>query len=374
MVHDQMKFTRVPKIFLLSLVLALVLSAAAAGQTKSGGEIALIKCWTYETGETGGEALASDDDRVFVALGGAKIEALTTDGKKIWSSEFGGDITSNILPAGSSVLVVTTIVPVDDNGTAASNLRSLSKETGLTSWTLRLPDARLHFLHAFNGSVIVVSMNGIIQSVDPKDGVVRWRREIAGAFVAKPFFSGDKALAATGGNQIFEISLATGEIGWMRKSDFVVTALGRTSGGAPAVGDERGNVSLLDPDSAKASWKFKSGGGISAILTADDHLLVASQDNFIYFLTSRNGVVGWKKRLAGRISQIAGVSGRFAITSSFEGQSAVFTDLTNGKVAGQIIFPDGEIPIFPATASGDTILLLTKRAVYAYALGACPTK
>src|SRR5207245_1415222 len=159
--------------------------------------------------------------------------------------------------------------------------------------------------------------SGAVQSIDAKSGTVKWKREIAEGFASEPVFDGGKLIVATTAKQIFVVSLASGEIDSMRKVQYGITSLAEAATGEIIAGDDRGNVSSLINGTDKPYWKFKSGGEISAIFTVGDHLLITSHDNFVYFLVNRSGGLVWKKRLTGRVSQIATYTDRFALITSF---------------------------------------------------------
>ena len=357
-----------PKITSLFIFTLFALVLTAAGQATPVSEITLSRCWVYPTTETG-LALASDSAHVFIGADGAKVETLSPDGKKIWATELGGDLSSNLLPSEKGLLLATsTERPAGEK--AASVLRSLSKETGITNWTLKLPDAERHFLGLNNGAVIIVSKSGTIESVDTTDGTIKWKRDIADGFVAEPVFSTAGVIVAAKANQIFSVSIATGEIESLRKSVYAVTSLGELASGEIVAGDERGNVLTLN-GTDKPLWKFKSGGEISRIFVSGENILATSHDNFIYYLSARKGDVDWKKRLAGRVLQLANIADKYVVSMSFEENSAVFTDLATGKVAGQIVFGDGERLVSPPVSANGSIFMLTDRAAYSYSLSGC---
>lgn len=343
---------------------------AGLGQAKPSVEVDVTKCWSYRTGDSAAAVVATDGGRVFVGTSGARVAALSLDGKKLWSTELGGDISSNILAVESGLFLATSAI--SETATAGGGqLRSISKETGVTSWTLKLPEANKHFINSFNGSVIVVSDSGEIQSVEARSGAVTWKRDLSKGFAAEPVFrDGAVTVAATGG-QIFSVSMASGEIDSMLKVPFNLTALGRTAAGSIVVGDDRGNVSMLANGSDKPYWKFKSGGEISSIFAIDDNILTASHDNFVYLLGGRNGGLGWKRRLAGRIAQIGGVWGKFVLISSFEEHGAILADLANGKVVGQIALGEKESIVYKPISSNGMIFVATNEAVYSYSLSRC---
>lgn len=360
--------TLLPKISLL-FVICTLLAAYVFGQAKPVGEIDLAKCWAYPA--VGGAVIATDGVFLFAGLGGGKVEGLSLDGKKLWASELGGEISSNILASGRGVFLATSTDSAKAGKPGESVLRSLSKETGITNWTLKLPYADRHFLGIFNGSVIVVSKSGVIQSVDAKSGSVKWTREIAEGFSAGPVFTASNVYVAATGKQIFGVSLLTGEIESMRKMPYAITALTATAGGEIVAGDERGNVSSLSAAADKTNWKFRSGGEISRVITVGDHLLVTSHDNFVYFLTGRNGGVAWKRRMSGRAAYVSNFTNKFAIISGVEENKAVFTDLSTRKMVGQIVFDPEENVASEAVSANGLIYILTGDAVYSYSLNGC---
>ncbi len=361
-----------PKITVFLLICLMFSSVRINGQEKPLGEIEVNKCWSYHISEGIGSTLSTDDTRIYLGLGGGRIDALSPDGKKIWTTELGGEVTSNVIPFQSTLLLVTTPIS-GDVAPGESRLRSLTKDTGITNWSMQLSGSTRHFLNVFNDDVIVISNNGIIQSVDAKSGNLKWKREIAKAFVAEPAFHGDKAFVASVGNQIFGISLASGEIDSVRKVPFAITAMSFSTNGELIMGDDRGTVSSLKALN-KTNWKFKSGGEISTVLPTRGHILATSHDNFVYFLVNRNGGRSWKKRLSGRVAQVGTILDRYALVSSSEEAEAILIDLATGKVSGQLALDAGEILVQRPLTSNGLILILTNRAVSAYGLNTCSVK
>ncbi len=221
-----------PKIIILTAICAYLVSQTAYGQTMPAGEVDVTKCWSYPIGEEIGSGLVADGVRVYLGGSGGRIEALSPDGKKMWATELGGDIVSNLLPAEAGLFLVTARVS-DETGKPASEnlLRSLSKETGITNWTAKMPEASKYFIGNTPGVIILVSKSGVIQSIDSKTGAVKWKREIADGFASEPRFYADKLVVASSAKQVFVISLALGEIDSLRKLPFGVSAVGQTAVG-----------------------------------------------------------------------------------------------------------------------------------------------
>jgi outer membrane protein assembly factor BamB len=356
-------------IICFGLICLILLYASIFGQKRTFVEIDLTKCWSYSLGGSAGEQIISDGGRIFIGSGDGKIEALSLDGKKSWSSEFGGQISSNILAADSGLFFATSTFSSDTAKSAESKLRSVSRETGITNWTVKLPDAEEHYLNKFNGDVIVVSKNGALQSFDAKQGGLKWTREIGGGFVTQPKFTLTEIIVATIGNQIINLSMATGQINSVRKTAFGITALTVIENDVLIAGDERGNIFSLNR-ADKPLWSFKAGGRISGLLAVGDHVLAASHDNFVYFLSGRNGSRDWKKRLSGRVVGVADLLDQHALLYGSLENGGMLVDLSNGRVAGQIVLDDEEsIVSAPVVSSQDSpIFILTNESAYAFSL------
>ncbi|MEQ1644933.1 MAG: PQQ-binding-like beta-propeller repeat protein, partial [Pyrinomonadaceae bacterium] len=365
---ERMSFPR----FIIAIIFAPLLAAITifAQEKQAETELVATKCWAYEV--QAGRRLASDGARVFVATSEARIDAVSLDGRKLWSSDLGGEIASNLLATKSGIYVASATSPTAEKAATAS-LRLLSLDTGITSQTIKLPDASQHFLHQTNGTLIVVSENGTIQSIEAKSGAVRWKREIAERFAGEPYFGNEKVIVASASKQLFTVLLASGEIESMRKLASQPTAALHTATGELVTGDERGGISFFLNDKNGEYWRFKSGASISSLRLIGSNFLSASNDNFIYMLTPRSGGMAWKRRLAGRVTHIGILENSLALVSSLEENGATFISLTGGKQLGQISLDEGEyLTADPANSSGLTFVLTNNRLI-GYSLNGCPT-
>ncbi|CAN5352492.1 hypothetical protein BH20ACI2_BH20ACI2_20910 [soil metagenome] len=357
--------------FLILTVLVVIASQGIRGQAGASEDVDVTRCWSFPSAETPPSTVAADNGHIFLGAAGAKLETLGRSGRKMWSTELGGSISSNLLPVDTSLLVVTSATESNGTKKAGSVLRSLSKETGITSWTRNLADADRHFLHSYNGWIIAVSANGTIHAFDSNSGTIMWKREIASGFTAQPVFSTTRLFVASTSNQIFTIALSSGEIEGMRKIPFPLTAIANISPSEVTVGDERGNVTLLLDSNNRSNWRFKSGGEISKIFAVGSNLLATSHDNFVYSIVTRNGNVEWKRRLAGRAAYAAIILDRYTLISSVEDQGAALIDLRNGKMVGQMLLENGETITDDPVFSDGLILAITNKGAYGYSITGC---
>lgn len=366
-----MRRTLLPKLPIIILVFAVL---TAVGQNAPSAEVDPAKCWTYAAGDDLAGSFDVADPHVFLGFSEARVDAIFPDGRKAWTSELGGELRSNILENAGIVFVVTATRPSGRGKPAEAALRGLSRDTGLTIRTQKLPAAERYFLYAAaDGSLIVVSSAGTIEAISAADGNAAWRREIAGGFVAEPAMAAGKIAVAATSNQIFVISVSGGDIESVRKMPFAVTAVGRTADGQMLVGDERGTVFLYDDAVDKPVWKFKSGGSISTIAGANGNILAVSNDNFVYLLDDRNGDVIWKKRLPGRAAAAHVFEDKYVVVAGFEQHDALLLDVSKGKVAGQIKLA-GDETVSSIRTTPTSILVLTNTSLYSYALNGCKRK
>ncbi|HEX3101007.1 MAG TPA: PQQ-binding-like beta-propeller repeat protein, partial [Pyrinomonadaceae bacterium] len=185
-----------PKIIVLTIICATLL-ATASSQPKPPAEVDITKCWVSPAPEGSGSGFVSDSSRLYAGGDGGRVEALSLDGKKMWATELGGDIRSNLLATDNGLFLVTVTVSPDATKSPLNQIISLSKETGITNWTGKLPDASGHNLNEYHGTVVIVSKSGVIQSIDAKTGAMKWKREIAEGFATEPRFFAEKLIVAS---------------------------------------------------------------------------------------------------------------------------------------------------------------------------------
>ncbi|MFN0138544.1 MAG: PQQ-binding-like beta-propeller repeat protein [Pyrinomonadaceae bacterium] len=361
---------RYPKTIALAFVLAITAVLPAFAQTSvdgskgSNGEVTLSKCWSFPVDD--GRTVAADATHVIVGGGGAKVEAFSVDGKKLWATELGGEIASNVLVGNGGVFLVTTSLNAD-SGKGGGTVRFLSLETGITLWSVKLPDAESYSLGLGTDSVIAITSRGAIEAFDAKTGAAKWRRELAEGFVGEPRFNHTNVYVASSAKQVFTVSLVSGEIIAVKKMQFAPTAVGEITGDV-FTGDERGNVTSLGRRD-KANWNFKSGGKISAIVEVGGNLLAASNDNFVYLFSGRSGNIAWKKRLNERVSQIGVIGDKFALVSGYEEHGAHLIDINSGKTVGQLNLGDDEFAVARPVSSNARVFILTNGAIHGFGVG-----
>ena len=325
------------------------------------------KCWTYSEPDSNFSSVTTDEVNAYLGSAGARIAAVSiSNGNKLWTSEFGGEIASNLLSTDGGLFVVTDSVSTDAAKPRESTLRVLSKVTGIPNKTIPLTAADSFQLGVDSGSVIVVSKGGDIYAFDPATSALKWTRKPTGGVNGKAYIGGGKIIIGTTDGQILRLSSITGEIELTVKADSAPTAVRSTVDGKIVYGDARGRVVAVDE-----RWKFRSGAQISNIYEANGALVVTSFDNFVYFLTLGGGGVIWKKRMAGRIADVSFTGTNSLLIFTFGGDTAVLAELKKGKTIGQIAFPQPTETVDIPDTSTETSVFTSNGTAYSFSTKPC---
>lgn len=359
---------------LFSLALALGSSDLSA-QTASSDNMSLKKCGEYKVEGLSENTLASDGQKVFFGTENGSILAVDpAAASSLWTTELGGEIVSNLLVADASIFVVTNPLASEGTSTGFSILRSLSKETGITNWSMRLPFSERIYLGSVRNSVIAVGREGLIVAVEMQTGSPIWKAQFSGAVTALPYFSASGIVFGTSEKRVVLISIEDGKELARNFGPFVPTAV-VASGDSLVVGDERGNVALIKAAGGKPVWKFKSGAGISHVAVSRKGILVTSRDNFIYLISMYNGDVIWKRRMPGRIIDSLLVAEHLIFSRVYGESSAFLIDLENGKITDRLTQNEKNyIQQVPVLIGNSKIVLATAVGLELYGLKPCSEK
>jgi hypothetical protein len=217
---------------------------------------------------------------------------------------------------------------------ANSLVRSVSRQTGITNWSVEIAESSTVALGYLGGSIVVVSSGGSIAAVTADKGLPVWKKQIGAKVTTDPQYSGRSVLIGTDRKEILSVDVSTGQLATVARTVSLPTAVFPESSGRILVGDDRGNLSFISAD-GKRIWKFRNGARISAITSYDSEFLATSHDNFLYKL-SRGGNVEWKRRLSGRIGAGPSVVSDTAIVATVGDGIVYVIDLSDGKIGNRI--------------------------------------
>ena len=296
------------------------------------------KLWEYKAIPNLDVAPAADAANAYFLDYENKLHAVDlAHGSKLWTSELGGEVVSNLLVAKGSLFVVTSSTTDAAGSTLKATLRSVSSQTGITEWRAEITSSPKIWLGSAGDGVIALGSNGSISAVT-LTGDLKWRADLQIGVTSIPSFDESGVEFGTTRNDVVAVSGSDGRTRVAWKSAHLPTAVLGDSNGKFVVGDERGNVTLVSAEGNRI-WRFRNGAQISAALMHDSEYLAASFDNFLYKL-SRGGDVKWKRRLSGRVGDQPLIFGDTGVVSILGTGSIYVLDLKSGKISNRIEMGD----------------------------------
>jgi outer membrane protein assembly factor BamB len=328
-------------------------------------------CWQYKTDSTIADVVLNDS-KIFIGKEGARVEALSgASGERLWSSELGGEIISNIVAADDSLFVVTRSVSDDKN--SKLSVRAISSETGITEWVAPIQGSDAAYLGLAGASVLAVVDDGTITSISSKDGSPNWARKISTRPAISPLITSGNVVFPADDKTMKILSSVDGKI----LSDFALTDNATSVGIDENVlfwGDQRGNVYSYDLNDEKYHWKFKEGGRINSISLSDDGVITSSADNFVYFISKAYGKRKWKRRASNRVAGVVAWGPEYLLVLDITGEQASLISRENGRLLSEIPSPAGQpYTLLPKENDGGA-LLVSSHSISSYNLNGCRGK
>ncbi len=369
MVHRSRKY-----IFLSILLLASVLEVTVFSKNSlPKAALPMQPSWTYHFEGIAGNGVSSDGKRVYLATSEARIEAIGShNGEKLWATDLGGELASNLFAGAANVFVVTRSSATQNAGPVVQ-IRSLSKDTGITNWSSSMADTGPFYLGIVAGKLIAVSSRGRIVALNIADGRELWNTKVSDEILAEPAFSSGRFAVGTLGPKVLILEGPSGAVERSIDVPFAPPSFAFTEEDEFLWGDERGNLFAYDLDEDKTIWKLKSGARISKILGTGDFLLAASLDNFVYLVDPGSGRVRWKKRQDGQPIELATLpDGKTLAISDIAGESVTILSLSNGKAVDQLLPVSENEFVRLSAVAGDLLIVSSGEGIAAYRTGERP--
>ena len=309
---------------------------------------------------------AVDKSNLYIAENGGRITAISlSSGTRLWSTELGGEIRSNVIVQASNVYAVT----IDTSKHA--RLRSLSITSGIPNLEVEIPFSEKVRLGTADNKLVVALDTGYLAVYEFGSSKQDWQSSVLGIDLATMVFAPGKIVAATADKRIHSINLADRKESSILPVAEQVAALGLFEGNILS-GDSHGNLMRYDDDQS-VSWRFRNGARISSIVPTPRGILAASADNFVYMVGGYFGDIRWKKRMAGRVSSIA-TDGDIAIVLTVGEPAAILLNLENGRSVGQLAIADDDSFTQPVIAADGRLFFFTATQIFSESVGPCSLK
>jgi len=342
---------RIQRSFSLAFLSLLLVAANIAAPRKSISTEPDIftKCWEYKVNAKLDVGPAVDTISVYFLddenrLNGVDLAA----GTKLWSSEIGGKVVSNLLVLEDSILFVTSSQLDASNPVSKTMLRAISRRTGITDWSAEVVSSPLMWIGSVGGNVIAVGSDGMVSASANGGGKLIWQTDLKSRVTAMPYFNKSGIEIGTEKNEVLNVAGSDGLVRVDWKAKYLPTAVLLDPNGRLVVGDERGNFMSVSSGGDRI-WGFRNGAQISSATLYGSDYVAASYDNFLYKL-SRSGDVKWKRRLSGRVNDGPFILGDTAVVSVVGTGSVYVLDLKKGKISNRIEVGD-EVSLRVAAAA-----------------------
>jgi len=201
--------------------------------------------------------------------------------KTTWTAALQGSLSAQPVYRGAH-----GFFPLDEGRLVAYDLTD-----GSEMWTARFD---IHSEPAASEDLVFFADEGALTALHENDGSNAWRVPFAEPLAVPLVFDNGWLIAATTSGTVFAFRASDGVKVW--HSDVGSVARARPALAAdrvyiPAI-DQR--VIALQIESGKPVWERRLGGLLNDMLALDDRLYIGSDDNYLYCLKARDGVVDWK--------------------------------------------------------------------------------
>jgi outer membrane protein assembly factor BamB len=177
--------------------------------------------------------------------------------------------------------------PLDEGRLAAHDLAD-----GKPLWVAM---ARIASQPAAGDGLVFIAEPETLSAVREVDGSVAWRLPFPGPLAAPLAWDNGWLIAAATPGTILAFRASDGELIWRRDVSSPVKA-------RPALAADRiyvpasDRIIALQVETGVPLWERRLGGAPNDVLALDDRLYVGSDDNYLYCLKARDGLLDWRWR------------------------------------------------------------------------------
>jgi outer membrane protein assembly factor BamB len=174
----------------------------------------------------------------------------------------------------------------------------------------------------FHGNLVIVTTSSGAVVAMTKDGGTMWRAQLPGGLDSTPAVSDNSLFVVTRNGALYAVNITNGRTLWSAKINGTLVF-----GAAPKVVDKSVFVATSTGKiysyslSGKEQWMTDIKSGIySTPSFGDGRILVGSEDQFLYALSSADGEISWKAELDARIvSSSPLISGDMIYVGTYKG-------------------------------------------------------
>jgi outer membrane protein assembly factor BamB len=327
--------------------------------------------WQYSTERTINLTPATVGDIVYLPLTeGTLLSLRAVDGQLLWKDEMGGEFSASPLADAQNVYVASEIAAPQAGAhlpRATGALRALSHKSGITLWMRTLQSPLRGALAASQDMLFGGADDGRVYALSKDKGEIVWMQQFKGAFASQPVISGERLYVGSVDGTLYALELATGRTLWRYQTRGALRGPVAVAEETAFFGSADNYVYALRETDGRLRWRARTGAEVQAVAHTPRGLVVASLDNFVYFLSLRNGARLWKRQLAGRIASQPLALSDSALFAPLSGDACVVLDLKDGKQVNNLPVGEGNNMAASPVTSGQMLLLTTRQGLLAFA-------
>jgi outer membrane protein assembly factor BamB len=361
-------------ICLLIITQFLSSSAITSNQVGQEGEtpIALSQPltvkWLYPSDITTNLTPTADGGHIYLPLASGLLISLNAyDGQLIWKTDIGGELSSSPAADERGVYIASeTGGGLRLHSRANGALRALGLEGGITLWMRTLPMPIQGSLITSENILYGGSSDGKVYAVKKRTGEIAWVMQHSAPFASQPVIFGSRLYIGSDDGSLFSLDQSTGKVNWRYRTRGAIHGKAVVVDGIVYFGSTDGYVYALRESNGSLRWRRRTGASVQTVASAQSGLLAVSLDNFVYYLSYRNGDRLWKHQLAGRIAAEPLTANDGALFTPLSSSVGVVLDLRDGKQINSLpIGEDNSITAAPVVA-GKTLLITTRHGLIAF--------
>jgi outer membrane protein assembly factor BamB len=247
--------------------------------------------------------------------------------------------------------------------TQGGRVSALDRFTGATLWQVGGRPGAL----AFGGGVLALrEADGTVWSINPDDGVARWKATSGITGAAPPAVTAERVGVAGAGLAVLEA--ASGRVVWSAADAQVVTAPALTATSV-VLGEADGHVRARDLATGRLLWSHPTARALQAAPVADDRgrVLVGTTDRRFLSLDGARGDERWTWRLGADVQHPAALFERLVLFATHEdvlyaldrgnGHLAWRAALPSRPLSGPVLFGDAVVVACHGARPGETFLI-----------------
>lgn len=328
----------------------------------------LVVRWHYDSDQTLNLTPATDGQRIFLPLAEGTIVSLnSTDGRLNWKSDTGGEISASPAADDKKVYVASEYGDISSTSrTTKGALRALGEEAGVTKWMRTLPAPIRGSLAVSSSSLFGGASDGKVYAIDKQTGLTQWTNQYSSSFESQPVLSGSLLFIGSEDGTLYAIDQASGKTVWHYRTRGPIRGPAAVASGTAYFGSGDAYVYAVREGDGRFLWRARAGAAVQSVARAGEGLLVASLDNFVYFLSLNRGSRLWKRQLSGRISSQPLTATDGALFVPLSSNSGIVLALRDGKQVNTLpIGEDNSIGASPVSV-GDVVLVTTIHGLLAF--------